>query len=647
MSASFSPENSLIFAAARRAASNAPVDFDTPHSPERHSTLEAEREWLSADSDSAAGVVRALFQNGIPCDANFYAQVESFCNHLGFAAPSEKKIGTQIWIAALRSLNQEDAEALLLAFAKTGHAFFRVHEGLPAVVDALSLPGRFAIEWFPALATRLGDDQATSGVWGAITRYCEVNRSAALETAEALAAREQSTIAMEIAAQMLGTLRSVTLEPAEDAKLLSLNKQLARSSSPTQRHCSLRSWISTARRGTMDINQLKAVLRQCEAGTPEDLAEGVGVVCRIACAAALNEQCLLAALAWLREKASSDLSIQSKHIITVAINAVADRCRSLADRPEANLLDLLNQILPIGPKCLGTWRVLESFLIKQSNHDKRGFEQTLQAIGERSPGVLYPLVRSDKIFTALLSKMAAQDNGQLVGRLMFQSAIGGRELGLALFECLGLAAFSTEMLSAIHEDDLRITLFVFQTLGVHGNVIARFFSAVAPRFEQSSEDAKREFSDELFVQCKNYPNACLASLKQLESQPEVIRAAVEKAEHYFKARTEVRASPLNAMQVPYYRWQAERKWRTMNREIHDKAEEQSVFAQLMKNVEMLYGDAFSSYDDANLSETTPMGEHSFEFEFPNLEFIAPEDMALRRLHALQMIHRLSESRKAQ
>ena len=97
------------------------------------------------------------------------------------------------------------------------------------------------------------------------------------------------------------------------------------------------------------------------------------------------------------------------------------------------------------------------------------------------------------------------------------------------------------------------------------------------------------------------------------------------------------------MQVPTYRRMAERKLRTMNREIHDQAHEQSIFAQFVKNVEMLYGDRFSSYQDAHLSETTPMQEHSFEFEFPHLEFIAPEDMALRRWHALQMIERLKHT----
>jgi hypothetical protein len=52
---------------------------------------------------------------------------------------------------------------------------------------------------------------------------------------------------------------------------------------------------------------------------------------------------------------------------------------------------------------------------------------------------------------------------------------------------------------------------------------------------------------------------------------------------------------------------------------------------------MLYGDRFSSYDGAALSDVTSMQQQSIEFEFPRLEFIAAEEMALRRWHALQMI----------
>jgi hypothetical protein len=61
---------------------------------------------------------------------------------------------------------------------------------------------------------------------------------------------------------------------------------------------------------------------------------------------------------------------------------------------------------------------------------------------------------------------------------------------------------------------------------------------------------------------------------------------------------------------------------------------------------MLYGDRFCSYNEAGLSETTPMQQHSIEFEFPHLEFIAPEDMALRRLHALTMIQVLKEPKES-
>jgi hypothetical protein len=646
MPTSFTPETSLIFAAARRAASNEPIDFNTPDTQERRTTLEAELEWLCANSDVSAAVVRELFPAGVPFGVHFYTRIESFCNHLGFAEPSEK-IGTQVWIAALRLLALHDAETLLLALAQTGHSFFRVHEGLPAVVEALSLPPWFAAEWFPALVTRLGDDQATAGVWGAIARYCEVNPSAALDAADALGKRPESDIAMRIAAEMLGTLRSVTLEPAEKHKSLDVDGRLARSASPAQRHCSLRSWVATASRGSLDIDELEVLLGRCDSSTAEDRAEGLAVVCRIACAPALSDACLLRALAWLQNRASPDLPVQSKHLIAVTINAVAVRSALAPDHPEADLSALLNKILPIAPECLGTWSVLERFLIKQMDQDKPRFEQTLKTLGERSPGVLYPLLRADKVFTVLLSKLAGQSDANFVARSMFESDIGARELGLGLFERLGLNAFPAEILNAVDENDLRITLFVFRALGMHGDVIARFLAAVAPRFQETSEDAKQDFADEVFVQCKNYPNACLAALKQWNHPPELIRAAVEKAEHYFSARDQVRTSPLNAMQIPFYRRHAERKWRTLQREIHDQAEEQSVFAQFMKNVEILYGSAFSSYDEAHLSDATPMGEHSFEFEFPRLEFVAPEDMALRRWHALEMIRRLGKTRSAQ
>lgn len=646
MATSFTPATSLIFAAAQRTATEAPIDFQTQDTAQRNASLKEELAWLSSDPKTTADLLREVFPAGVPLGLEFYRGLEKFRGQLGFTKWAER-IVTCVWIAALQSLNQQDAQGLLMSFAQTGHVFFEMHRGLPALVDGIPLPASFVTEWFPALVTRLGDDGDTSGVWGVIDRYCERAPSAVLNAVEVLALSPESETHMRIVAEIIGVLRSLSLETLQRDQLSALAQRLAASSSQAQRHCYLQSWTATAYRGALDVQDLDALLARCASGTGEDVAEGISVVCRLSRAPALSEACFLRALGWLQQQASADLPSRPKHAIAVTLESVADRCWSLPEQPETDLGNLLLRILPIAPASLGTWRALEDFLMKQMHHDRGAFERMLQAVGERSAGSLYPLIRAEKVLARLISEMVVHRNDEFVARLILQSGTGGRELGLGIFERLGLDAFPSAILDAVNERDLRTALFVFQALGLHGDVIARFLWAVAPRFQRCGQEAQSEFSDELLIQCKNYPRACLEALKRPENPPGLVRTAVEKADTYFAAREKVRTSPLNTMQVPAYRRMAERKWRTMNREIHDQAHEQSIFAEMIRNVEMLYGDRFSSYGEAGLSDTTPMREHSFEFEFPHLEFIAAEDMALRRWHALQMIGSLIHTTEGQ
>lgn len=131
--------------------------------------------------------------------------------HLGFSKWSDK-IGTCVWIASLKSLKEPDAQTLLVALTRTGHVFFEVHHGLPAVVDALSLSTTFMTEWFPALIKRLGDDMDCGGEWGAIARYCEKTPTDAIEVADGVTRSTGSDTYMRIAAELIGVLRSLGLD---------------------------------------------------------------------------------------------------------------------------------------------------------------------------------------------------------------------------------------------------------------------------------------------------------------------------------------------------------------------------------------------------------------------------------------------------
>jgi hypothetical protein len=446
-----------------------------------------------------------------------------------------------------------------------------MHHGLPAVIDALALPANFVTEWFPALIRRLGNDGDSSGEWMAIARYCEKSPAAAIEVTNALTSFVESETHMRIAAEMIGVLRSVSLEDSQRNELSAIERRLAAGSNPEHRRCYLQSWSATAYRGALQDGALEALL--VRDASDDDIAERIRVICQITCAPALSEPTFLRALGWVQQQVSPGLPALTKHHIAVTIDTIAERCWSMTTHQEVDLDCLLLRILPIGSEHLGTWHIAEDFLLKQMHHDRAAFEQNLQAVGNRSEGILYQLIRSGKVFMRLISEMVVHRNDDFIARLVFQSEIGGRQLGLAVFERLGMDGFPSQLLEAVNEFDLRTALFVFQTVAVHGDVIPRFLWAVARRFEEASQESQTEFSEELALQCRNYPKTCLEALKKPSNPPSLVRSAVANADSYFEAREKIRGSPLNLMQVPGYRRMAERKWRIMNREIHDQAHE--------------------------------------------------------------------------
>jgi hypothetical protein len=118
--------------------------------------------------------------------------------------------------------------------------------------------------------------------------------------------------------------------------------------------------------------------------------------------------------------------------------------------------------------------------------------------------------------------------------------------------------------------------------------------------------------------------------------------AITKAEAYLAAIRTTLASRLNSMMVPALSFVASSKRRATEREIREGAERGSILAQLVKKVEMLYGDSFCSFDGGRLTDATPMKERGFEVEFPRIEEIDPEKLAMRRWHALEMFGELEK-----
>jgi len=77
----------------------------------------------------------------------------------------------------------------------------------------------------------------------------------------------------------------------------------------------------------------------------------------------------------------------------------------------------------------------------------------------------------------------------------------------------------------------------------------------------------------------------------------------------------------------------QKAYRTFSSKVGREAKEKSVFAKFARHFQIIYGDQWATFVRGKLGGPSPFSSFGHEMEFPRLEAIDPEGMALRRLQA--------------
>jgi hypothetical protein len=276
---------------------------------------------------------------------------------------------------------------------------------------------------------------------------------------------------------------------------------------------------------------------------------------------------------------------------------------------------------------------LEHFLVAALHHDRDLFAKRFVELARHNAMGLLGILRTNNGLAYLLSQMQTHNCVALVFSMVFSDHGGTRQVGLYLFDHLGIDSFSTEELAATTDTQVRIAVFEFQRARFRAQSIVRFLLALLPRIEKANTSIQAEFEEELLLQAKNYAQACQSVLKKMRPKPKIVERVVKKANDYFTAFWQTRNKEINSMQVPQFEHVARTRLREVRREIHEQSREGSIWMQFVQEVEMIYGDRFSSFLEGELSSPTPLQEHTVSMEIPRIAAMDPELMAMRLWHA--------------
>jgi len=621
---------SLLSELIRQTVERQPLNRKITRDSSDGETLRLEIESWDENPAKPQAALQALFPEGFPTGLVFYERLKELQLRMGWEDYSNRAIGFLL-TATIDNLEPIAVEALLLQFPSVASPdFFLLLRGLKVPAKATVFRPEFAAQWFPALVRRIGQDLASGDFWEALETYCEFHPASALSILQQLqGAKDDAEIA--VAANILGTLRSLLLEKALKSEFERVDAAFRTSYLMLTRSVHQRSWIRAAWRGKMSQTDLANLLEHMWSSTPDEQELAFWILCRSLLSPKLSVEAFTFGLEWLRSKANAGVSPLAKfHIIDFAA------CRAHEKKWEGDAL--IPAVLPFPVEHKGSWQCLQAFMVARMETDSAAFSSLCFQLAKVDARGWLKVLREPHHMDYLLSKMREGDYSPMVWELIFSPDSDSRSLGLFFFDELSIKTLPNNTSRPSGDHELRLALLELQCRSMTGETIARFLIALIPSMSRASQELQKMFCDELFFQSKNYAGICREEFAKRVDQFPVLKEAVAKAKRYFDALLELNDSPIQMMEIPGYGQAIQLYRRRFSQEVSLSAERQSVFFSLFSKVRVLYGRQFSSFHDGALSGPCEMQHFSSSVEVPRLEFIDPEGMALRRLNSADKLY---------
>jgi len=605
---------------------------------------EFEREISELTSEEIDKILSTIFPNAIPINSDFYNLVEEIQYYVGFK-PLSTTLISGIWVHAYNSMVPVDQKKLLQSLLNdhVGGFWSAIH-ALPEFCSQIKLEPAFASTWFLELAKRVKDDLAGGDVFKAIGEYAFHHPEIGLKVFEVYISGSLDELSLSLAAILLGTVRSrVSHDQVRKESVNKWDNDLQNNPKTTWRLCYYRSLISSFDLGTLTIDELNDKLSKMLAGTPEEVSEAFNTVYHCLLGKLTDRGFVKFALDWFSKNVSSNISDMAKYYVVSSMwrlcNMKGNELKLIA---VADANKLLVAVQPIPKNNLGTWRQLEYFLVDRLRENLQSFEDIFTSLVAANSEGLSAILQEDQ-FSYLKSEMPKYSIETILTNFVLSPDSGKRMIGNLLFQQLKIETLSQEALSKADESQLWIILLEFIRKPLIAEKVSSYLLSIEPYFSQAGLELKKEFKDEMVMQAVNYPGACLVNWKKMSSKSDLIKEVIKTAEGYFENINKTKESPALSFSFTGYRKASETQYREFSNKITKGAQEKSIFFQLVKNVQIIYGSRWSILTENSLGEDTAFSELSTSMEFPRLEIIDPEGMALGRLRAATKLRKLGKN----
>lgn len=178
---------------------------------------------------------------------------------------------------------------------------------------------------------------------------------------------------------------------------------------------------------------------------------------------------------------------------------------------------------------------------------------------------------------------------------------------------------------------LRVLLFEIARRPFSADLTSRIFLLLLPFYETTDATLREEFVNEMIFQAINFPGACYQAWKDHSSPTPALVEILQQVKTYFDGLDSLRSCSGGYITFPEWS-SALKEWeRRFSNEVSEGAKKASIFASLVRHIELIYGSEWSIAGTSSVSDPTPMTTFSHGMEVPRIEILDPEGCALRRL----------------
>lgn len=525
----------------------------------------------------------------------------------------------------------------LLEGMVTDRDFFTPIYCVPEFIARAPISSAVLASWLIQVRNRLGNDMVSGGLWIGIQTLADKHPQTSLEVLQVWTAHRPTEEVTSMAVSLLGRLRS-----SHPSTTNTLDRQLLNHADDLHRVVFHRSWVIYDQQTIINPDEYERLVERMAAGTPAEISEAFHFV---RCTLPAEHRCDVSfrfGMRWLHANAPTHPDGSWAHWVINLAHSCDDRARAL-QVPLCR--DLIPQLMPIPAGYDGTWRELETLLVKLLSENREAFDKLLFEIARRDRKGLGEKFGDYGGFHKLPALMQHHVPETTVAKALDSIDESFRHFGMRLFQHLSLDRLPNPVVEKWSEDWIAILICQVKRESFIDAGGFRFLRELEARVSKGSDKLQNFFIEELIWQMKNLPGACLDPAKiEAEKFPaeSLMRRAAKEAEQYFDKLKPCYCSAINSMEISGYRRAQRLENRKRSRQISESTEKgsRSLLSIFSKSYTLYGGKQWQTYMAGNLGPLSQMQEFSHSMEFPRMFALDPDGHAQRYCQATHLMTEL-------